>query len=381
MTILFVSHYSGFYGASKSMCALMLDLRARYGITPIVLMPNHGPLCAELEKAGVKYYVSHYYWWVNDNKGVFQWLLNKRKQMIDFFSSKRRVYELLKNENIDLVYTNSVTVDIGLFVAKKLKVPHIWHFRESLSQFNLSLSLSLPLSKLLLKSSENKAFIMISDYMRKFYSKLIPENRMVMVYNGVRIPGRERQINQVKDGVLKLCVTGVVSEQKNQMDAVKAVKMLKDRGYNSVRLYLLGTFKNEYKSEIERYVSNNNLEESVVIMGHCDDVDSVLDEMNVGLSTFRDEAFGRATVEYMGHKMPVIASVSGANPELVKDGVNGFLYDLHDVNTLADLMIRFVQDQHLLDVLGKKGYEMVKSSFTVEKNTDRIFEQISNAVK
>ena len=85
MTILFVTHYSEYYGANKSLYTLMLLLREKYGVRPIVLLPHDGPMCTQLEKVGIPYKVSHYYWWVNDNKGVFQWLLNKRKQVINYF--------------------------------------------------------------------------------------------------------------------------------------------------------------------------------------------------------------------------------------------------------------------------------------------------------
>ena len=76
MTILFVTHYAGFYGANKSLYALMSLLRERHGVQPVVLLPCAGPMCAQLDIVGIPYRVSHYYWWVNENHGIFQWLLN-----------------------------------------------------------------------------------------------------------------------------------------------------------------------------------------------------------------------------------------------------------------------------------------------------------------
>ena len=48
MTILFVTHYAGFYGANKSLLALMLLLREKYGVQPLVLLPSEGPMCSQL---------------------------------------------------------------------------------------------------------------------------------------------------------------------------------------------------------------------------------------------------------------------------------------------------------------------------------------------
>ena len=88
MSVLFVTHYSGFYGANKSLLTLMVLLRERYGINPIVLLPSEGQMCEALKHEGIPYNVSHYYWWVNYNHGIFQWLLNKRKQLINILRIK-----------------------------------------------------------------------------------------------------------------------------------------------------------------------------------------------------------------------------------------------------------------------------------------------------
>ena len=62
---------------------------------------------AQLEKENIPYKVSHYYWWVNYNHGTFQWLLNKRKQLINRLRIGK-LCNLFGEEKPDLIYTNSV---------------------------------------------------------------------------------------------------------------------------------------------------------------------------------------------------------------------------------------------------------------------------------
>lgn len=102
MKILFVTHYSGMYGANQSLCQLILELRKKYNVKPIVLLPSTGEICEFLEQNDIKYFVSHYYWWVNAEKGIYQYLLNWRKQIINLLRVRSFV-NLVKNEKIHYI--------------------------------------------------------------------------------------------------------------------------------------------------------------------------------------------------------------------------------------------------------------------------------------
>ena len=99
--ILFISHYSAMYGANKSLCTLILELRETCNIRPFVLIPDKGVVCKFCEENNIRYFISHYYWWVNNNKGVFQILLNVRKQILNI-SRIKVIFEKIYNENINL---------------------------------------------------------------------------------------------------------------------------------------------------------------------------------------------------------------------------------------------------------------------------------------
>ena len=378
MTILFVTHYAGYYGANKSMVTLISLLREKYGVKPLVLLPSEGAVCHNLKENNISYLVHHYYWWVNDNKGVFQYWLNKRKQLKNIFKY-RRISKLLQGRNIDLVYSNSVTINIGMLFAKQLHVPHVWHFRESLSQFNLSLSLSLSLS--LWNKPQNKKYILISDYMMDFYRKYLPQDRMMRIYNGVDLPkGVSRTNPNVVLKRLKVAIVGVACDQKNQMELLQAQALLKAKGVE-IETYVIGTNKKEYLAQLEQYIAEHDLKELVHLVGHTDDVFSVLQEMNLGVVCAKDEAFGRTTIEFMLMKMPVVVSDSGANAELVCDGVDGMVYPLGNVSALADAIRNYVENPKLLEEHGKTAYEHARENFSAEQNAEIIYKTINEIMR
>ncbi len=377
MTIVFVTHYSGYYGANKSLLTVMCQLRELYGIKPLVLLPSSGPVCRALEEVGVPYVIRHYYWWVNDNHGAFQYLLNKIKQFRNIFKVSK-ICRQLRDYKIDLVYSNSVTINVGMFMAKRLGVPHIWHFRESLTQFNLSLSLSLSLS--LLRQPQNFKYVLISDYMMRFYQAYLPKERMIRIYNGVSLPeNTEKALPNQINSRLKVAIVGVVSRQKNQLELLKAQYQLLQQGIK-IETYILGTHKKEYLAEILQFVQDTNLSDLVHIVGHTDDVFGILQEINLGVVCATDEAFGRTTIEFMLMKMPVVVSDSGANPELIRNGQDGYIYPSGDVNTLADAIKRYVMQPVLLQSQGESAYQYAIDNFSAEKNAEAIYEVITEVM-
>lgn len=384
MTILFVTHYSGYYGANKSLLTVMCQLRERFGIKPLVLLPSSGPVCGALEEVGIPYVIRHYYWWVNDNHGLFQWLLNKRKQwrnQLKIGGLCDSVLALSKEKYGEipaLVYTNSVCVNVGIFMAERLGVPHVWQFRESLSQFSLSLSLALSLK--LWQKDVNKRYILISDYMMRYYRPYLPVQRMTCIYNGVSLSTKaERETENLLKGRLKVAIVGVVCQQKNQLELLQAQRILHEQGIE-IDTFIIGTNKQEYLHQLEAYVQEHELSQYVHIMGHQDDVFAVLKEMNLGVVSATDEAFGRTTIECMRMKMPVVVSDSGANAELIRNGQDGYVYPSGDVDALAAAIKRYVEQPELLQVHGHSACQYAMDNFSAETNAEAIYKVINEVM-
>ena len=377
-TILFVTHYSGMYGANQSMCRLIVELREKYGLHPVVLLSRRGEICDFLDQNEISYYISHFYWWVNEGKGVFQYLLNLRKQIINLLEL-RKIVQLVKGEKIDLVYSNSVTINTGFLLSRKLQCPHLWHIRETLQAYDFKYSLPDFIVKKIFEKGADK-YVVISDYLAQDYAGLFPVEKIQRIYNGIDF-SRGNPKAEKKAGIINICMMGIISDQKNNLDALKALCILVHKfNLSNIRLHLIGGHKTDYLQVLKRYITENELNDYVVFHGHVKEIDLLLSEMHLGLMCSRDEAFGRVTVEYMMHGMPVIASNSGANPEIVKDNMNGFIYTLYNANELAEKIYKFANDTDLLKQMGEAAYEYGKNNFSSEQNTKAIYEVIKEVV-
>ena len=66
MRIAYITHYAELYGANRSMLDLLLELRQRGEVDPVVLLPREGPLTATLAAAQVPFAVIPWQPWMSD---------------------------------------------------------------------------------------------------------------------------------------------------------------------------------------------------------------------------------------------------------------------------------------------------------------------------
>ncbi len=91
------------------------------------------------------------------------------------------------------------------------------------------------------------------------------------------------------------------------------------------------------------------------------------------------EPFGITMLESLASGVPMVVTDAGGMPEIIKEGLNGFVVRVKRHFELADKIIRLLKDEGLRTRLGENGREMVVCNFTVEKMTDdtlKIYEKV-----
>ncbi len=90
-----------------------------------------------------------------------------------------------------------------------------------------------------------------------------------------------------------------------------------------------------------------------------------------------NEGLGLTLIEASMHGKPIIGTLHGGIPEIVKDGVNGFLVPEGNPRKLAESIIRLVSDEELNRKMGEKALELATSKFTWDAATERLLDSYS----
>lgn len=367
--ILFITHTSFMAGANRSLLQLMIELKNNYNIEPYVLIPkdkSNSTFIDILAKNNIQYLVARFSWFKSSKKAIKNYLY----YILNIFFYIKIAYKL-KNITPDLIHSNSSTIDIGVFLSKLKKTKHIWHLREfGYSDYNLTPYFGKKYEKYIY-NMPNNIFIAISKKIQSEYKRIITKREIYLIYNGLPLCNKlASHINST----IQFCCIGLINESKNQIEIIKAAKILVNRYQcKNFHITFAGIEDFSYKKLLTEYIEKNKLSNYVTFLGEIDNVSDLLINMDVGLMVSTNEAFGRVTIEYMLHNLAVIASNSGANPELIDDKINGLLYELHNIDNLSELMYSLIQKPHTIKTLSNKALISARNKFSSSSNTKSIY--------
>ncbi len=197
-------------------------------------------------------------------------------------------------------------------------------------------------------------------------------NKIVVIRNGVEIPGRFDSVRPdiFNNDFLWIAVVASLTPVKRHDLLFRALSLLRDREdmvdvYKSIRVLLLGD--GPQRQYLEALCSSLNIEDLIVFAGSVKDVSRYLDNIDIGVLCSDREGLSNAILEYMAHGKPVIATAVGGNIELVSSE-NGILVPAGDADALAAALANMLRDPDYRRSLGGKSYEIVETNFSWQKS-------------
>lgn len=368
MKIVFITHYDNPYGANNALYKLIAGMKKNSANEIIVVIPAKGIMSDKLEAIGARCIVS----------GITQWqapYVSPLRFFVKKFIRKSRIkkevdnlYEILKDENIDVIHSNSSVIGHGAMLSMRLGCKHIWHIREFAKEhFGMKYFWSDSFVKSAYEQAER--LIVISEALRKNFKFKYPNAKIDRIYDGV---SGEYSHDKSED-IYKFIYAGYLYPMKQQHIVVEAVKLLKDRNITNFEVHFSGDGKSDYKDilykKVQEYSINN-----IIFDGYVPDIHSHMNKMNAGIIASKYEGFGLVTVEYMLHGLPVIGFNDGGTAEIIENNKTGYLFD--SVDELADYMEKLISDRHESEMMGELGKIRAKM-FSEEENISNILELYS----
>jgi len=149
-------------------------------------------------------------------------------------------------------------------------------------------------------------------------------------------------------------------------DLIIAFKKIAEKFKNAVLVSIghHGCMLQDYKKLAETLDLGNRIK----FIGNTNNVLPVVKNFEVGVICSESEGLSNTIIEYMGCGVPVVATKTGGNVELVNHCQTGMLVNVGDPDELGDTILKIVEDKKLQKTLTKNAISAVKINFSIEKN-------------
>lgn len=379
--VLVLSHSSELGGAERSMIDLF-DYWTKKGLVEphFIIRKPLSNMVPELKNRNWPYYPIYYTNWSQRKP-------SKRAEDIyrnALYNAKavKAIEKIIEKVKPDVVMTNTIVAPWAAIAAYFQRVPHVWFVREygdidHQHVFVLGREKMLEdidtLSDLVVTNSKTLANH-IETYMKRGAQPLYTPFDLDLLTR----KSQEPSTNPFQyDDSLKLVITGRIAPSKGQDKAAAATGELNKAGFNT-ELCIIGTPADpEDAQSLQNVIEKYAIQDKVHLIGHQPNPLAIIKYADVGIMASRQEAFGRVTFEYMATGRPVVGANSGATPELIEDGVTGYLYKVDDVQSLVAQLIKYAKKKDLVSVHGQAAQEKSKRMMQGAYSADTLLDVIT----
>lgn len=216
-------------------------------------------------------------------------------------------------------------------------------------------------------------FVTVSDDLKSWLIRTvrIPETKVTTIHNGVdtrRFSPEARSAVRISlgldDSVFTIGTVGRLDPVKDHTSLLQAFLPI---ARSAQRVCLIIAGDGPMRRAIESLSSELAISEKIRLLGERHDIPQVLKACDIFTLTSIAEGISNTILEAMASALPVVATRVGGNPELVDDGVSGYLVSARDVSALTAAYESYFYNPKLRDQHGRNARLRAEQKFSLER--------------
>ncbi len=229
-------------------------------------------------------------------------------------------------------------------------------------------------------------FLANCEFFKKRAIKLGCEPKKIIVHgSGIdcsRFKLRTRK--QELDGTIGITTVGRLTEKKGIEYSIRAVAQVL-KTYEKIEYNIIGD--GELKEHLQKLIRELEIGEQVKLLGwkNQQEIIQILDNSHIFIAPSITAKNGdqdapvNTLKEAMAMGLPVIATLHGGIPELVQDGISGFLVPERDADAIANKLSYLIDHPDRWEKMGQAGRSYVEANYDINKLNDelvKIYQQV-----
>ena len=200
------------------------------------------------------------------------------------------------------------------------------------------------------------------------YRKFVPDQDVVALPNGIdcRPYGGVSTVRSKPDQPLRLVYIGRVAREKGLYETLQGMRLAHELGVDT-RIVIAGSGAEE--SRLRRYAQALGIATRVCFVGPVFGMDKVklLGGADVMVLPSYSEGLPYALLEGMAAGIPVIVTPVGAIPDVVTDGIHGFVVPPRDGKSIAESLTLMAGDRERLSWMSRACRRRIRAAFSIDR--------------
>lgn len=380
MNILVLHVVSDMYGSSKVLLQAVTALKAR-GHKVCVVVSENGPLTDVLALEGIETKIIRLGILRRRYLNVLG-LLNRAGVLTRAFFALKK---LCKQNQIDIIYTNTAPVIIGGILSKFTGIKNVWHLHEILEPS----SFMHRFFGWMINATAQKV-IVVSDAVYNNWAGRIDASKMVKVYNGFEASGVNvnvgsnasvplREQLKINNNTVLVGMVGRVNLIKGQFYFIQIAAAAKAAGLNCHFVMIGDAYKGyEYLyPQLESQIAALGLQNTITNLYYQPNAAALIQQLDIFvLPSIKPDSFPVVILEAMAAGKPIIATNQGGAQEQIDDCVTGFLVPINDATIAAQKLGVLVNNPDMRTRMGQAGAKKLQEQFSLATFNKNIVDQI-----
>jgi glycosyltransferase involved in cell wall biosynthesis len=170
--------------------------------------------------------------------------------------------------------------------------------------------------------------------------------------------------------------------KKGILDFIDALEILNSDSIE-FSAKIIGDEKEFYNNDLRKILIEKKISDKVLLLGPKYDNEKVAEFSKADIFVFptQYDVWGLVILEAMQASLPVVSTYVGAIPEIVDDGITGFLVEKQSPKDLAGKINLLIRDDKLREKMGKAGRKKFLKKYTLdifEQNMKTVFDTVLN---
>ncbi len=342
-------------GAEVMVYQLACGLKKIKHVKILVVLLNNGRLAEELKGAGVEVVIID-------------------EVQLSIAGLTRRLYNITKGFSPRIIHSHRYKENLLAWlvtrVMRKVRLVATQHGMPEVAAQDRSFPAALQtgLSFRLLSCCFNRTVLVSKEMLQSLLDSYgFTLKNAIVIHNGIALSskviqrtkerltvGSAGRLFPVKDFALMVDIANLVVAQTDEVDFAIA-------GDGPER------------SVLEKKISEYGQQARFRLLGHQEDMDAFYNSLDVYINTSVHEGIPMSVLEAMSHGLPVVVPKVGGLPEIVEEGVSGYLVDSRNPVVFADRILKLLNPKHRY-AMASAAQKRVEGSFSREAMAQQYYQ-------